>query len=321
MTPFEQLNAFNRSFERAKDCYKQMQRWYVSNKPKRHYYPMQKTPMLDVEAAMAYECLSPEDSKHQEAIKVMSCLYLFGTWRNTLGVYILDDEIAQDCKPLPDDTPTSIFYNLPEWCVYISTEKENIVIFDENEKLYQLKGFWAIYDVVETGKGTFDAINFIQDLGHNNHAYIPSPFFISNSMSIADSFALNKSINPEEGPDNMIEALLPFLLWLCVAEPDITYKQEPVSREKLTQPKYGINKKTGTFIPPNEPFIYEIGARLGGEIRKYKEKIDDYEKENKTKSSKKRPHIRRGHWHGYWHGTGQAKEFRVKWLPAVFVNG
>ena len=37
-------------------------------------------------------------------------------------------------------------------------------------------------------------------------------------------------------------------------------------------------------------------------------------------SSRKRPHIRRGHWHGVWSGTGQNKEFKIYWQPAIFVN-
>ncbi|MPX31764.1 hypothetical protein C0126_09205, partial [Moraxella catarrhalis] len=69
--------------------------------------------------------------------------------------------------------------------------------------------------------------------------------------------------------------------------------------------------------PPSEPFIYEVGSRLGGEIRHYQEQI---EQGKHRQTSKKRPHIRRGHWHGHWHGTGQAKEFKIKWQPAIFVN-
>lgn len=33
-----------------------------------------------------------------------------------------------------------------------------------------------------------------------------------------------------------------------------------------------------------------------------------------------RPHIRKGHWHGYWEGSGQDKHYVPKWLAAIFVN-
>lgn len=70
------------------------------------------------------------------------------------------------------------------------------------------------------------------------------------------------------------------------------------------------NKKTGAFIPPEKPLIYDVGARLGGEIRK---KRDEIEHGLNSGTRTVRPHIRRGHWHGYWKGTGQNRHFDVKW--------
>lgn len=77
------------------------------------------------------------------------------------------------------------------------------------------------------------------------------------------------------------------------------------------------DKKTGVFIPPNRPIIYNIGKRLGGEIRTFNDKIAATDSRI---SNRKRPHIRRGHWHGVWSGTGQNKEFKIYWQPAIFVN-
>ena len=135
MTPFDQLNTFNKFFVSAKDCYKVMQQWYLANKPKHCYYPMQHTTTLHIPTAIAYEQSRGDEFSEQgkQALRTLDCLYLFGAWRNTLGVYVLDGEIAQDCKGLPDDTPTSIFYNLPEWCVYISANNLQIGVTDDDQ--------------------------------------------------------------------------------------------------------------------------------------------------------------------------------------------
>ena len=69
---------------------------------------------------------------------------------------------------------------------------------------------------------------------------------------------------------------------------------------------------------PTAPTFIQIGKRLGGKIRSYNERIGQ---SDSRVSNRKRPHIRRGHWHGYWHGTGQDKEFKIKWQPAIFVRG
>ena len=48
--------------------------------------------------------------------------------------------------------------------------------------------------------------------------------------------------------------------------------------------------------------------------------VDDDNKEPSTLVRRVRPHIRSGHFHGFWSGTAQNKTYNVKWLPAIFVN-
>lgn len=307
------MNAFNKAFANAKDCYKKMQAWHLSNKPKHAFFPMQNTLTLDNGLAVAYEL----QGENEQLLSTLSRLYLYGTWRNTLSIYQLNEEIIKDCKEIPDDTPTSIFFNLPDWCVYVDISAARIATTDDGVAKH-LKGFWAIYDIVEMDGFSHDALNFIIDTDTDDNIYVPQTFILSSGQSVAEVLDYGASLFDDDTSNTLIKGLLPYLLWLCVAEPDITYKGLPVSREELTRPKHSINKKTGAFVTPSEPFIYQIGERLGSEVRRYQSIIDGEQKRNRPHT--KRPHIRRGHWHGYWQGTGQAKEFRVRWQPAVFVN-
>lgn len=309
------MNAFNKAFANAKDCYKKMQAWHLLNKPKHAFFPMQNTPTLDNGLAALYELRGGKEDAH--ILSILSRLYLYGTWRNTLGIYQLDEEIIKDCKELPDDTPTSIFLNLPDWCVYVDISSAKIATTDDGVAKH-IKGFWAIYDIVEMNGINHDVLDFVVDTDTDDNVYVPQPFILSSGQSVAEVLDYGASLFDDDTSNTLIKGLLPYLLWLCVAEPDITYKGLPVSREELTRPKHSINKKTGAFVTPSEPFIYQIGERLGSEVRRYQSIIDGEQKRNRPHT--KRPHIRRGHWHGYWQGTGQAKEFRVRWQPAVFVN-
>lgn len=306
------MNAFNKEFAQAKTCYKKMQVWHLAHKPKHTFFPMQNTLTLDNGLAVAYEL------QEEQTISTLSRLYLYGTWRNTLGIYELDEEIIKDCKALPDDTPTSIFLNLPDWCVYVDIASAQIATIDGTTAKH-IKGFWAIYDIVEMGGINHDVLNFVVDTDTDDNVYVPQPFILSSRQSVAEVLNYGTSLFGDETSNALIKGLLPYLLWLCVAEPDITHKGLPISREELTRPKHEINKKTGAFVAPSEPFVYKIGERLGGEIRRYKTLIDDEQRHNRP--HQKRPHIRRGHWHGYWHGTGEEKKFKVKWQPAIFVRG
>lgn len=313
------MHKFNKEFANAKECYKKMQHYHINAKNKFAFYPMQQTALLHLPTGIVYEQTKddPFSEKGVNALKTLNQLYLFGTWRNTLGIYRLDDEIIKDSKAIPNDTPTSIFLNLPEWCVYLDIASARIAITQDGRSSH-VKGFWAIYDLIEYNSTPKKAVNFIIDTDSDDDMYLPLPLILDDDMTVQQSLAYIDDKIGDKGSNELIKGLLPYLLWLCVAEPEIMYRGEPLSRKDLDKPKYQTNKKTGVFIPPSEPFIYEVGSRLGGEVRKYQQQLD---KTEPSQTSKKRPHIRRGHWHGYWHGTNQAKEFKLKWQPAIFVNG
>lgn len=315
----ERMNKFNREFSSAKDCYKKMQLAYLASKNKNVFFPMQHTTALDMSLYLRYQATS-DDPTSDEAIHILRTLnqlYLFGTWRNTLGIYRLDAEILKDCKALPDDTPTEIFFNLPEWCVYLDISQANIAITQDDQNRH-VKGFWACYDVIEVNNLEHRALNFIIDTDSDDDLYLPQPLYLHADMTIEQSMQYFDSVlESDESQSTLIKGLLPYLLWLCVAEPEITHRDEPIRRAELTRQKYSVNKKTGAFIPPDKPFLYEVGARLGGEIRKKQAEIEQGLSDG-TRSM--RPHIRRGHWHGYWKGTGQNRQFDVRWQPAIFVG-
>lgn len=139
--------------------------------------------------------------------------------------------------------------------------------------------------------------------------------YIYQSDSSDDPFLNAKYVKTDV---DMLRIVLSCLLWLCAEEPDISnIIGEPINKDALRMPKYRINKKTGAFVPPEKPILYQIGSRLGGEIRTFNERIGSGD--NRI-SARKRPHIRRGHWHGVWGGTGQNKQFKIYWQPAIFVN-
>lgn len=270
-------------------------------------------------------------------------LQLFGSWRNTLGIYRIDDDIFDDViqSAIPDDTPANIFKNLPEWSVFVEFP-HHIGFGSNSDNATTVTGFWATFDCRLDEKGTpklllniVPNLTYVDDDTLDTLSYRqlqPISFYLDDGLTIRQSTEKHIKENEQHNPDplhlnrliqtdyKMLTHFLSCLLLLCVEEPDITHKDAPISREQLTQPKHGINKKTGAFIPPDKPHLYNIGARLGGEIRKYKALLDDDTEQNRPHT--KRPHIRRGHWHGHWRGKrGTAEQkFEVKWQPAIFVN-
>lgn len=307
---FQAMLDFNKLHD-VKEVYRMMQLWHLKNNDDSGVFCNSLAITKFTPRLMMYSNLDDIDYHGYEYLQY---LQVFGTWRYTLGIYRIDEDVQADVikSPIPLDTPMSIFENLPEWCVYFE--------LGMTEAAHEVHGFWALFD------GSADK-KFLKLIFHTNVdvlAYILLP--IRDGYTIDDAlneYHLNATKDPilakqaKANEQDMARVALSHLLWLCVEAPDISkITGEPLDKASLRQPKHTVNKKTGVFVPPNQPFIYEIGKRLGGEVRTFSERIGSTDRI----SSRKRPHIRRGHWHGHWRGTGQAKEFFVKWQPAVFVN-
>lgn len=342
------MKEFNAEFNDAKECYKNMQNWHVN------FYKKHKVPTgvfipdanlydvsvrlfaADMQNKLAVNDLYTHSVSTRSYLKYYWGLWIFGTWRNTLSIYQIDGAIIESVakSPIPDDTPISIYAHLPEWVSYIEIQNEAAVRIETNggTDVVNLIGFWA-------------GINYNYDTQQKVLCLTPHFDGLSNTaydcyqpilLPIADGLTVKQAVNifykcglssTETMSDNhrkdfaMCYIMLSCLLWLCAEKPDISNINDIiVTRTDIAKPKFGINKKTGAFIPPSQATLYYIGKRLGGEVRQMK---DQLERDGETKQAgRKRPHIRKGHWHGFWSGPrDEARKYKVQWIPAIFVNG
>lgn len=344
MNPFEKLQTFNKANPEAKVVYKEMQSWQILHKPENgvfcpssQLYPMSIKLMQAVASGLinkrSYADFTEQD---MQTLQLFWGLHLFGAWRNTLGIYRIDKDILSDIvkSTIPNDTPSSIFSRLPEWCVYVELPNDYNVNIATDANNSKLLGFWALFDYQIVNNKQRLVLNLVPNLEQSTNStfdqYQPIQLFIDDNLtveqSINDWYQQVYNVNMDGITANIAsnldlkfaKTLLSILLFLCAEEPDISnIVGEPINKDQLHLPKYRVNKKTGVFIPLNRPIIYNIGKRLGGEIRTFNDKIAATDSRI---SNRKRPHIRRGHWHGVWSGTGQNKEFKIYWQPAIFVN-
>ena len=337
---FNKLCAFNKANPNTKKLYRQMQSWKLKNNLADDvFYPMSE--MMDNLAPIeklfwlnpANHGL-PENEIDARFTNFVWQLHTFGAWRNTLGIYRIDPDLYEQAisSPIPKETPTSIFSRLPEWCVYLQLPVENAIPTFNNGIASLVVGFWTLFDIEYIDDIKRKVLHIFFDtvqLENTPFQLIPPiRLIIEEGVSVEESFL--KDYTPIDGIDETEQAvlrnqtikqnmgLLSLLLMLCAEEPDISnINGESVTSEQMRMPKYGRHKKTGAFVPPSQPKVYDIGKRLGGEVRQFNK---EYGQTDSRISSRKRPHIRRGHWHGVWKGTGQDKQFSIYWQPAIFVN-
>lgn len=257
------------------------------------------------------------------ALQVMQ-LAALGTWRYSQGIYRADPDFyhAISESVISDSLPADAFYSLPEWCIYV--EAPDLTWCGD-----RAFGFWAHLDSREDSKyGDLKILFNCERLG-----YVIGTSIALGPWSIVEGY--RKTI--QRGAQNMRGALnglfddvvmgaalaepammrelspvISLLLYICSDEPEIEDEKTPgVSPSRPLEKK---TKKGPRIFPASQPRIWMLGRGIGETLRAAYEAGPT--------GTTKRPHLRRGHWHGFWRGARDGeRKFGYKWLPPVFVNG
>jgi hypothetical protein len=248
-----------------------------------------------------------------------------GTWRYTQGVYRLSTEfmVALSRTQITGEIPVEVLLRLPEWCVYIEVENMNWGGLN-------LHGFFAHLEWDAKTERT--ELRFLLD---TEAALLPIPLHIGpwnlteaieramaesqkQAMSLGKEFRGYQKI-PKPISKNL-SALVSMVLYLCSEQPDIVDK-EPTGKTP-SRPKPTKIKKGWKLFPPEKPTIWMVGGEISRLISKIQDEPDQSDEGIESRRLSPRPHIRRGHWHGFWTGpkkTGDRK-YILKWLPPMVVS-
>jgi hypothetical protein len=111
-----------------------------------------------------------------------------------------------------------------------------------------------------------------------------------------------------------IEDLTPIislLMYLCSDAPEIDHSRTPGLSPFRAHAKT-VKGKIKMF-PASTPHIWTVGAKSA-------EKLRGMGYGGAREGHRKRPHLRRGHWHGFWTGPRSGNRiFNYKWLPPMIV--
>lgn len=116
-----------------------------------------------------------------------------------------------------------------------------------------------------------------------------------------------------------MKKLLSLVLYICSDEPESMYLEREFKLTDIERPKEKHTKHSGlTIFPADKCKNYILGLKTGATIRKAVET----DTKRDIKSSGKKTHIRRGHWHGFWTGPKNTTQtFKYKWLFPMLIEG
>lgn len=251
-----------------------------------------------------------------EAIYLLPAL---AAWRRWKEVYTFDLTLEQLLYDQSADTklPTDVIMAIPFPCIYISAQKYRFFAHLENDVN---DGRWELRFARLMEDGTTRA--YFLHLGDFTIEESLCAVLDESSRVMRDVIPNNPAMQKiTEGPTGLdyadslnadaIREMLQLYLYVCASNADIRQDQQT---RKTYRPR-GNGKVTDKY---REVRKWETGYYIGAKIRKADHAAPSA---NPGTGTAKRPHIRRGHWHHFWKGSGADRHLELHWVFPLMVHG
>lgn len=254
----------------------------------------------------------------------LEMLSALSMWRKNKQIYSFYGELEEllyEQATEDFNVPVDVLQNLPFPCIFIETKKLNIM---------DILGFFAFY-LVKNNKKQFHLVLVTKDL------LIPVPIYLAKGQNLKNVFShyVNQFSSftqkmypcPEQDYKNqqekyiwMIISVMQLLLYICAQNAEISEKSE---NRKVYKKSPEIKDQY------KEVHQFECGKKISEVIRKTikvnsSEVMNDEQKITFLQKigSKKRPHVRKGHWHHYWVGSKkeQNRQLKLNWIAPSVIH-
>jgi len=264
-------------------------------------------------------------------------LGMMATWRVTQGVYRFDPDVYEDVISTPiNRVPCEALYFLPEWAVFVPTPS-----------MEDSPGFWARLEwgdgmrpdslelllLKPDGSTSGAALQLLPDLPLDEMIERTWVAEYEDNQQLAEETPEGKwsahargFVEAWKAPEfrrqehdrlrSWVEPRLALLLYVCSKNKDISHPDNRLP----ANPAPKKTKKGMRHFPAQSVRQWEVGIRVGAALRQAREAADSASTRKGT-GRRKRPHIRRAHWHSYWTGPRNGdRRLVLKWLPPIPIN-
>lgn len=224
-------------------------------------------------------------------------MHMFYYWSKSKEIYQFDKDFAEELEQTPVDTiPYENLKLLPYDTFAITINNDYILV----HKCYDSNHTESDYLII--GK-------FNHELQYVNMLGLP----LTEEFSTVDS--LRNICETPSQVDDVINCLN-LIMYLTSEKSDI----KPNPEQKTVTRRSGQVKNVYREIRK-----WNVGYRFGAAFRKEKQSVRTHtvtSYDSVHTGTKKRPHIRRAHWHKFWTGKKDSDERRLvlKWLSPVAIN-
>ena len=237
-------------------------------------------PAIEIQKILFAE-LAQEDVLPLAAMKIIPQAVALGNWRFTKSIYTFDHALYQELLRQPlKSIPGQLLRRLPEPCLFIRTPDNPLTGL----------GFFACFDAKDSGD-LFLTLSFqTQPL-----STVSLPLCDSTSKAVVKVILGKYGQKLNDATLNhflaKLNGALQLLLYLC--SENVVYDGDmPVTPQSIQE--------------PSQVRYFRVGA--------------PDPRENSRANRSVKFHLRRGHFHTYWVGSGDEKKPILKWLEDAFIH-
>lgn len=244
-------------------------------------------------------------------------------WRQSKEVYTFDPDLAETLYDQADDTkiPCDILMQLPFFCVYIDSGKYRFFSHlenDQNDGRWELR-FARIMSNGKFSRGYLHLGDFT--LSESIAAGIDEAMRQMERAETDDEFKsyLEQSGRQESDCESdvlnqtVLGEMLQLVLYICADNADV--RQSDDNQRTYRKPKSDSDVKDKY----REVRKWDTGFYVGSSLRNARSQSGSHDGSGGT-TGRKRPHMRRGHWHHFWRGSQGNRELVLHWVLPIMVN-
>lgn len=234
-------------------------------------------------------------------------------WRLHKTIFRFDPDLAaelMDADSDPCEIPVSLLHHMPYPCVYIADPPgiadkfDGLFCFLEWDHRYPSATELRMHYLAKSGHVVALYLHWDDDMQALSASMDENARKLMRALKEEPASSVTQD---EYGPClEYIYRHLNLLIYLCSDEPDLD-RAQPVPRRRGR-----TSVQTASY-----PDAISVGPHIGAAIRNTA--AHRASAAPTGTGSRKRPHIRRAHWHLYWTGQGRTVP-RVKWISPMFIN-
>lgn len=257
-------------------------------------------------------------------------LQVLYSWRKFKKVYSINQELAELLIKSAEDTAvlTDNVMKLPFPALYIEFDGW---LYD-NQFIGAFINFDCPFIDAELNSRTLELqISLVNE----ENGIRVLPLVIKEGFSIRDSLKHYFDLSSNDDTMSLLRhkellddarlasQVVQIVLYLCAVNAEV---DENPAQKKIYQ-KSTDGKKEKDVLREVEKF--DVGVRIGKAIKLHNnsnnssKNVSDEAEETVKKyrnGTKKRPHVRRSHFHNFWVGSGDNKHLELRFLPPTYIN-